>query len=100
MHMHSKSSSSSSSLDDTMFLGFTTVLNISEPIKLVSYKHDVVHSHWRDAMSKEFSALQKQGTWDLVPLSSNQNIIGSKWIYKVKMGQNGAVSRYKARLVA
>lgn len=51
-------------------------------------------------MSEEFSALKKQGTWDLVPLPSNKNIIGSKWIYKVKRDQNGAVSRYKARLVA
>lgn len=51
-------------------------------------------------MVEEFTALQKQGTWELVPPPSNRNIIGSKWVYKVKRDQFGKVSGHKARLVA
>lgn len=51
-------------------------------------------------MDEEIDALQKQGTWSLVPCPANKNIIGSKWIYKVKKNLDGFISRYKARLVA
>lgn len=37
---------------------------------------------WRAAMSEEFSALECQGTWSLVPPSPTQNIIGNRWVYK------------------
>ncbi|GKV19456.1 hypothetical protein SLEP1_g29717 [Rubroshorea leprosula] len=55
---------------------------------------------WRQAMSEEFTALVSQGTWDLVPPAPNQNIIGCKWVFRLKRGKDGRVERYKARLVA
>jgi hypothetical protein len=62
----------------------------------------VAHSipHWRDAMEKEFSALQANGTWRLVPPISGVNLIDSKWVFKVKHHADGSIERYKARLVA
>ncbi|KAI0494658.1 hypothetical protein KFK09_024800 [Dendrobium nobile] len=56
--------------------------------------------NWRQAMSTEFCALQAQGTWSLVPLPSDQQVIGCKWIYKLKHHADGTIARYKARLVA
>ncbi|KAL6189936.1 hypothetical protein ACLB2K_036337 [Fragaria x ananassa] len=35
----------------------------------------------------------------LVPLPSGKNVVGSKWIYKIKKNSDGSISRYKARLV-
>jgi hypothetical protein len=40
--------------------------------------------HWRDAMESEFSALQANKTWRLVPPFPGVNIIDSKWVFKVK----------------
>ncbi|GJX79476.1 retrovirus-related pol polyprotein from transposon TNT 1-94 [Tanacetum coccineum] len=37
---------------------------------------------------------------DLVPLHKNQSVIGTKWVYRNKLDENGIVSRNKARLVA
>jgi hypothetical protein len=51
-------------------------------------------------MAFEFAALQQQQTWQLVPPSSDQNIVGCRWVYKIKRNTDGLVSRYKARLVA
>ncbi|XP_021831951.1 uncharacterized protein LOC110771896 [Prunus avium] len=50
-------------------------------------------------MKEEIDDLTVQGTWVLVPPPPNRNIVGSKWIYKVKKNPDGSVSRYKARLV-
>lgn len=39
-------------------------------------------------------------TWHLVPCPKGCNIIGYKWVYKVKRKANGTIDRYKAQLVA
>ena len=38
--------------------------------------------HWRDAMETEFSALRRNGTWQLAPPVSRVNLIDSRWIFK------------------
>ena len=55
---------------------------------------------WQQAMSEEYRALMKNGTWTLVPPVSNANVVDCKWVYKLKRDQHGAIKRYKARLVA
>jgi hypothetical protein len=51
-------------------------------------------------MNVEFDTLLKNQTWKLVPSSSAQNIIGGKWVFRIKRKANGTIERYKARLVA
>ncbi|KAM2276855.1 hypothetical protein ACFXTI_035234 [Malus domestica] len=58
------------------------------------------HVHWRSAMQDEINALQSTGTWSLVPFSSQQNIVGCKWVFRVKKHPDDTIDRYKARLVA
>ncbi|KAJ9554160.1 hypothetical protein OSB04_018205 [Centaurea solstitialis] len=58
------------------------------------------YPQWRSAMADEYSALMRNGTWTLVPRVPNSNVIDSKWVYKLKRDQTGAIKRYKARLVA
>jgi len=55
---------------------------------------------WCDAMDAEYQALLKNQTWHLVPRPKGKNIIGCKWVYKVKRKSDGTIDRYKARLVA
>jgi histone deacetylase 1/2 len=55
---------------------------------------------WKQAMTDEISALQKNKTWTLVPFNDQYNIVGCKWVFKVQENSDGSFQRYKARLVA
>ena len=39
-------------------------------------------------------------TWDLVELPEGKNVVGSRWVFKVKHNADGTVERFKARLIA
>ena len=51
-------------------------------------------------MDDEIYALHKNETWRLVPREEAHNIVGCKWVYRVKRNSDGSIARYKARLVA
>jgi hypothetical protein len=43
--------------------------------------------------------LEKNNTWNLTTLPPNYNVIGYKWILKVKFNAKfGIIAKYKARL--
>lgn len=56
--------------------------------------------HWLDAMKKEYQALITNGIWELVPPSPNQNLVGCKWVFRVKRQPDEKINRFKACLVA
>jgi hypothetical protein len=51
-------------------------------------------------MDLEYDALMKNATWHLVPPLKGRNVVGCKWVYKIKSKQDVSLDRYKARLVA
>lgn len=51
-------------------------------------------------MIQEFNALIQTSTWELVRRDTAQNIVGCKWVFRVKHKADGSIDRYKARLVA
>ena len=55
---------------------------------------------WKEAMKSEYSSLIKNDTWELVPPPERKNIVGSRWVLRVKRKEDGSIDRFKARLVA
>ncbi|RVW97975.1 Retrovirus-related Pol polyprotein from transposon RE1 [Vitis vinifera] len=56
--------------------------------------------HSRLAMNDEFNVLVRNGTWELVSSTFMQNLVGCKWVFRIKQLLDGSVDRYKAKLVA
>eukprot|EP00253_Pinus_taeda_P022609 PITA_22609 len=50
-------------------------------------------------MDEELEQIEKNNTWELVPRPKDKNFIGTKWIFKNKLNEDGEVIRNKARLV-
>ncbi|GKA65049.1 retrovirus-related pol polyprotein from transposon TNT 1-94 [Tanacetum coccineum] len=55
---------------------------------------------WIVAMQEELNQFIANDIWELVPQPRNMKIIGTKWVFRNKLDENGIVSRNKARLVA
>jgi histone deacetylase 1/2 len=70
---------------------------VTEPYTLNQALKDL---HWTRAMDQEIAALHHNHTWDLVAKPSDVNIIGCKWVYKLKHKPDESIDRYKDRLVA
>ena len=66
--------------------------------------HDAFKSQfadeWQDAMEMEMASMKENNTWDLVEAPKNENVVGSRWVYALKTGSDGTITRFKARLVA
>jgi histone deacetylase 1/2 len=51
-------------------------------------------------MNTEFDALLQNMTWNLVLKPPTANLVGCKWVYRIKRKANGDIDRFKARLLA
>ncbi|XP_017699363.2 uncharacterized mitochondrial protein AtMg00810-like [Phoenix dactylifera] len=51
-------------------------------------------------MEEELVSLHSNNTWDLALAPANHLLVGSKWVYSIKLKADGSLDRYKARLVA
>ncbi|KAJ9695793.1 hypothetical protein PVL29_010991 [Vitis rotundifolia] len=74
-----------------------SAIKVSEPSTL---KQAFKDPNWTKAIEMEIAALHRNHTWDLVEKPPDVNVIGCKWVYKLKHKPDGSIERYKARLVA
>ena len=57
-------------------------------------------SQWREAMESEYNSLLRNNEWDLVPPPEGKNLVGTRWVLKVKRDEDGCTDRFIARFVA
>jgi len=81
-------------------LNLSTMLSINSDLEPTAYAQALKNPKWHQAMSEEFNALIRIGTWKLIPSTSYQNVVGCKWIFHTKHNYDDSVDRHKARLVA
>ncbi|GJR19933.1 zinc finger, CCHC-type containing protein [Tanacetum coccineum] len=65
-----------------------------------NYKEASTDKKWIEAMEIELDSINKNNTWTLTTLPTNQKAIGLKWVFKTKRDAKGNIIKYKARLVA
>jgi hypothetical protein len=55
---------------------------------------------WREAMDEETASMEGNGVFDLTELPSGSKTVGGRWVYALKQGADGRITRFKARWVA
>ena len=62
-----------------------------DPMTLSDALSGVENEEWKRAMEMEMESTIKSDVWDLVELPENRKAIGSKWVFKRKIGSDGSV---------
>ncbi|KAL6313803.1 hypothetical protein AAG906_010222 [Vitis piasezkii] len=72
-------------------MNLTVVL--SQPLDIEPHivNQALIDPKWRQAMNDEFDALVRNGTWKLVPSTSMQNLVGCKWVFRIKRLPDGSI---------
>lgn len=73
---------------------------IDEPLTYADAIKSKESNQWLAAMNDELNSLKKNETWCVVDKPNGRNIVGCKWVFKLKTRPNDEQPRYKARLVA
>ncbi|KAK2390489.1 putative mitochondrial protein [Trifolium repens] len=63
-------------------------------------KTALLDEHWILAMQEELNQFKRNDVWDLVPPPPSHQVIGTRWVFRNKLDENGIIIRNKARLVA
>jgi len=50
---------------------------------------------WKEAMDRKIKTLEVAGTWKMVLCPPRKNIVGSKWVFKLKRKADGSIDKYK-----
>jgi transposase InsO family protein len=57
-------------------------------------------AEWEAACEAEHRAFERMGVYEVVPHPKDRKVVGSKWVFRIKRGPDGAIQKYKARVVA
>ena len=87
-------------LDHTTLAPIISTHPLPSTVEPTSIKAALADPQWLQAMRIEYNALISNHTWDLVPPVPSQNLVGCKWMFRIKHHPDGSVDRYKAWLVA
>jgi hypothetical protein len=63
-------------------------------------RHALSDSSWVNAMHEELENFETNQVWTLVKPLRDVNVIGTKWVFKNKQGEDGEIMSNKTRLVA
>jgi len=88
--------------DDVVFAMVAGVADAEalDPSTIDEARSRVDWGRWQTAIESELSSLADARTWKVVERPDSVNVVGCKWVFKIKWNAVGEIDKYKARLVA
>ncbi len=78
----------------------SSVIEPKEPNSVAEALGGPQRQQWLKAMKEEFSNHVRLGTFRAVERPTQQRVIGSRWVFKLKRNSSGEIVRFKCRWVA
>jgi len=71
---------------------------VQEPATYQEAIQSELYEEWQQAINSEMGSIYKNGVWHEVDLPEGVKPLTTKWIFKVKRGDQGQIVKFKARL--
>ena len=75
---------------------FSAYESLIEPKNI---KEALLDSDWIGAIQEELNQFERSRVWNLVPKPQNRTVIGTRWVFRNKLDEQGQIVCNKARLV-
>ena len=62
----------------------------------IYFEEAMKEEKWCTTMDEEIDAIERNETWELTTLPPKRQLIGFKWVYKIKCNAEGKIDRHKA----
>ena len=76
-----------------------TATDHREPQSYQEALNSEFHAEYKAAMDDELESHKENNTWTLKKPPKNAHILPGRWVYKIKLGPEGEITRFKARWV-
>ncbi|KIN98869.1 hypothetical protein M404DRAFT_31015 [Pisolithus tinctorius Marx 270] len=70
-----------------------------DPSTVCEAKSQADWPKWQNAINAELNSLEEVHTWDVIECPKGANVVGCKWVFKIKHNAAGEIEKYKACLV-
>ena len=77
-------------------VAFSAFISSIEPKNV---KEALSNADWINSMQEELHQFEISKIWYLVPRPEGRTIIGTRWVFRNKLDENGVITRNKSRLV-
>jgi hypothetical protein len=57
-------------------------------------------AEWEVTCQAKMHSFEHMNVYEVAPWPKDKNVVGSKWVFHIKWGPNGAILKYKACVVA
>ena len=88
------------SIESAMAIQIETGTSDDDPKTLVQAMARPDWLEWEKAMEEEMALMRKYEVWDVVDSPEDTNVVGSRWVFRIKQDSSGKILKYRARLVA
>jgi hypothetical protein len=58
-------------------------------VELSNFEEAINDEHWIKVMKEELNQIEKNDTWELVPRPKEKNVIGTKWVFRNELNEDG-----------
>ena len=62
-------------------------------------KEALGYADWINSLQEELHQFERSKVWYLVPRLAGRTVIGTRWVFRNKLDENGVITRNKSRLV-
>ena len=86
--------------DPKRFCSYLAMVNNISESKPSTFEEATNQQVWKDAMVEEYNSPMNNDAWEVVLRPEGNQVVNSKWLYKIQRSVDGNIKKYKVQFEA